>query len=100
MILSNMVAFQKLLSLLILLNHQYIASSVCINTEGYFLEWYFDIAKDSALTENGVPYIDDLYLDVILTPEGKIKMIDQEELQDAIVLMIISIIKKSGEKII
>ena len=71
-------------------NNKNIAISVCINTEGYFLEWYFDIAKDSALTENGVPYIDDLYLDVILTPEGEIKMIDQEELQDALDNQIIS----------
>ena len=71
-------------------NNKNIAISVCINTKGDFLEWYFDIAKDSALTENGVPYIDDLYLDVILTPEGEIKMIDQEELQNVLDNQIIS----------
>ena len=60
-----------------------IALSVCINNKNEFLEWYFDIAKDSSLTEDGIPYIDDLYLDVILTPTGEIKLIDQEELQEA-----------------
>ena len=61
-----------------------IAISVCINNKNEFLEWYFDIAKDSGLTEQGIPYIDDLYLDVIFTPTGEIRIIDQEELQEAL----------------
>ena len=61
-----------------------IAASVCINNKNEILEWYFDIAKDSSLTDEGVPYIEDLYLDVILTPNGEIKLIDQEELQEAL----------------
>ena len=65
-------------------NNKNIAMSVCINTKNEFMEWYFDIAKDSSLTEEGVPYIDDLYLDVILSPKGEIKMIDEDELKEAL----------------
>lgn len=65
-------------------NNKNIAISVCINNKNEILEWYVDIAKNSGLTNQGVPYIDDLYLDVILTPTGEIKIIDQEELQEAL----------------
>ena len=47
------------------------------------IEWYFDIAKKIG-KENGVPYEDDLYLDVVVTPEGKIKLLDEDELKDAL----------------
>ena len=30
-----------------------------------------------------MPYEDDLYLDVVLTPEGDIKLLDEDELKDA-----------------
>ena len=43
-----------------------------------------DIAKNTDFTEKGVPYIDDLYLDVVMYPSGKIKIIDQDELQEAL----------------
>lgn len=65
-------------------NNKNVAVSVCINNKDKIIEWYFDIAKNTYLTEQGVPYIEDLYLDVILTPDGKIKVIDQDELQEAL----------------
>ena len=65
-------------------NNKNIAVSVCISDKDEILEWYFDIAKDTKLTEKGVPYIDDLYLDVIMSKEGKIKMLDEDELQEAL----------------
>ena len=65
-------------------NNKNIAISICINAKNEIMEWYFDIAKDSSVTEEGVPYIDDLYLDVILSPDGEIRIIDQDELQDAL----------------
>ena len=65
-------------------NNKNIAASIIINDKNEILQWYFDIAKDTGMTENGVPYIDDLYLDVILYPSGELKMIDQDELQEAL----------------
>lgn len=46
------------------------------------VEWYFDIAR-SIGKENDVPYEDDLYLDVVVTPTGEIILLDEDELQAA-----------------
>lgn len=47
------------------------------------IEWYFDIAKELG-KENGVPYEDDLYLDIVVRPDGKIILLDEEEIKDAL----------------
>lgn len=65
-------------------NNKNIALSVAMDEKDQILEWYFDIAKDSLLTEEGVPYIEDLYLDVILYPSGEIQILDKDELQEAL----------------
>ncbi len=46
------------------------------------VEWYIDIA-DSLGTENGIPYEDDLYLDVVLLPSKKAILLDEDELEEA-----------------
>ncbi len=46
------------------------------------VEWYFDIARKIG-KENDVPYEDDLYLDVVVTPTGEIILLDEDELQGA-----------------
>ena len=46
------------------------------------VEWYFDIARKIG-KENGIPYEDDLYLDVVLTPKGETILLDEDELQEA-----------------
>jgi len=46
------------------------------------IEWYFDIAKRIG-KENDIPYEDDLYLDVVVTPIGEIILLDEDELQGA-----------------
>lgn len=51
---------------------------------GRIVEWYVDILWCQGLTEEGVPYYDDLYLDVIVRPSYKCLLIDQEELQEAL----------------
>lgn len=47
------------------------------------IEWYFDIAREIG-KENGVPYEDDLYLDVVVTPTGDIILLDEDELKEAL----------------
>lgn len=47
------------------------------------IEWYFDIAREIG-KEKDVPYEDDLYLDVVVTPEGEIILLDEEELKNAL----------------
>ena len=52
------------------------------NEKNEIVEWYFDIARKIG-KENGMPYEDDLYLDVVVTPTGKIKLLDEDELKEA-----------------
>ena len=47
------------------------------------IEWYFDIAKKLG-KENGIPYEDDLYLDIVVKPDGEIILLDEEELKEAL----------------
>ena len=47
------------------------------------VEWYFDITRKNAIDEDSHPYLEDLYLDIVLTPSGKIIVLDEEELINA-----------------
>ena len=65
-------------------NNPNIAVSAAIDDKDKIIEWYIDIAKSTHLTENGVPYIEDLYLDIVVYPSGKIEMLDEDELKEAL----------------
>jgi predicted RNA-binding protein associated with RNAse of E/G family len=45
-------------------------------------EWYFDIVLNNGI-EDGMPYEDDLYLDVVIVPDGRIHILDEDELLEA-----------------
>ena len=47
------------------------------------VEWYFDIAREIG-KENGLPYEDDMYLDVLITDSGEIILLDEDELKEAL----------------
>ncbi|NLL38629.1 MAG: DUF402 domain-containing protein [Clostridiales bacterium] len=46
------------------------------------VEWYFDITRQNFIGCE-VPYFEDLYLDVVLNPKSGIKVLDEDELQEA-----------------
>lgn len=46
------------------------------------IEWYFDMAQKIG-KEDGIPYEDDIYLDVVLTPDGQTILLDEDELKEA-----------------
>ncbi len=52
------------------------------NENNEIIEWYFDIAR-SIGKEKGIPYEDDFYLDVVLTPKGKVILLDEDEFEEA-----------------
>lgn len=58
------------------------ALTIMFDNNGNLIQWYFDIAKEIG-TENGIPYEDDLYLDLIITKEDKKIIADEDELLDA-----------------
>ena len=56
--------------------------SALYNNKKEIIEWYFDIAREIG-NENGCPYEDDLYLDVVVNPNGEILLLDEDELKEA-----------------
>lgn len=46
------------------------------------VEWYFDVTNSVGI-ENNVPFIEDLYLDVVITNKGEIIILDEDELEEA-----------------
>lgn len=61
-------------------------SNYCItamfNDNNKLIELYIDVAKRLGM-EEGVPYEDDLYLDVVIVPDGRKHLLDEDELLEA-----------------
>lgn len=51
--------------------------------QGGIVEWYFDITRKNSVDENGIPYCDDMYLDAVLMPDGRVLILDEDELRGA-----------------
>lgn len=64
--------------------------TVMINQDYKVLQWYFDIIKSMELTNEGIPLINDMYLDYVVLPNGKLIVKDEEELKNALIDEIIS----------
>ena len=58
------------------------------NAEGEILQWYIDVCKEIGI-EDGVPWMEDLYLDIVVLPSGEIILKDEDELEEALVTGII-----------
>ena len=54
------------------------------DANGKIIEWYFDISKQNFIDENGLLSIDDMYLDLVLLPDGSTVMLDEDELIEAL----------------
>jgi predicted RNA-binding protein associated with RNAse of E/G family len=48
------------------------------------VEWYIDITRKNSIDEKGNPYCDDMYLDAAILPNGRILILDEDELQEAL----------------
>ena len=56
-----------------------------LNDKKEIIEYYFDIIKESGIDkELRVPYFIDLYLDITIQKNGKVNILDEEELNDAL----------------
>jgi uncharacterized protein len=58
--------------------------TVMYDSSGAIVQWYIDIVLEHGLDERGVPYFDDLYLDVVVSPDGRFEVQDADELEDAL----------------
>ena len=62
-----------------------VSTSACLNEKNEILDWYFDIALNTYITNEGVPYIEDLYLDISIDRRfDKIELLDEDELKEAL----------------
>lgn len=59
------------------------ALTTMINNEGKVVQWYFDITNKNMVDSNGNPYFEDLYLDIVVLPDGEVSLLDEDELIEA-----------------
>jgi predicted RNA-binding protein associated with RNAse of E/G family len=60
------------------------ALTTMFNEKYEVVQWYFDICNGNKINSLGIPYYDDLYLDVVLLPTGQILLLDEDELEQAL----------------
>jgi predicted RNA-binding protein associated with RNAse of E/G family len=60
------------------------ALTTMFNEKREIVELYFDICNGNEIDSSGIPYYDDLYLDVVLMPSGEILLFDEDELKQAL----------------
>ena len=66
------------------LREKYFWLSAAFNAEGELIELYFDITGGNRFDDPDDPEFTDMYLDVVLTPAGDIRVLDRDELDDAL----------------
>lgn len=53
-------------------------------------QWYFDIGKSYCKYDGEIPYSEDLYLDLVVLPDGTFYALDENELKEALLNNIVS----------
>lgn len=51
---------------------------------GELVQWYIDIVGGTGVDERGVPWYEDLYLDIVVSPTGETLLLDVDELDAAL----------------
>ncbi|MBP1999691.1 putative RNA-binding protein associated with RNAse of E/G family [Paenibacillus shirakamiensis] len=64
-------------------NSHYIVTAM-FDDKKEIIEWYIDVCKNQGITDQGVPWFDDLYLDIVVLRNGEVFLLDQDELDDAL----------------
>lgn len=60
------------------------ALTTMYNENKEIVQWYFDITKKNGIDDNGEPFYDDLYLDVVVLPTSEVFLIDEDDLEEAL----------------
>jgi predicted RNA-binding protein associated with RNAse of E/G family len=53
------------------------------DASGAVVQWYIDVCRAHGVDGAGVPWFDDLYLDIVVSPNGAAHLLDADELEDA-----------------
>lgn len=62
-----------------------------INKKNEIELWYIDMIADYGIDNDGIAYFHDLYLDLVVYPDGTIKIDDMDELVDAFEQKVINV---------
>lgn len=68
----------------ILPQNDFYCITAMMNANDEILLWYIDMIAEQGVDTDCVPYFDDLYLDLVVYPNGTIKVDDMDELVDAL----------------
>ena len=68
----------------ILPKNDYYCITCMMNDKEEILLWYIDMIAGQGIDEDGVPYFDDLYLDLVVYSDGTIVVDDMDELVQAL----------------
>jgi predicted RNA-binding protein associated with RNAse of E/G family len=52
--------------------------------KGQVVQWFIDICYINGVSEDNVPWMDDLFLDIVVLPTGEVLQLDDEELDEAL----------------
>lgn len=58
--------------------------TVMYNQEGKIVQFYFDMTDGNNILDNGESWFYDLYLDVVILPDGTLFLLDEDELNQAL----------------
>jgi len=67
----------------ILPKEDYYCITAMVNEQNHILLWYIDMIANQGIDADSVPYFDDLYLDLVVYPNGDIIEDDRDELEQA-----------------
>lgn len=62
----------------------YYCITAMINEKNEILLWYIDMIASQGIDSDSVPYFDDLYLDLVVYPDGCVMEDDRDELEEAL----------------
>ena len=68
----------------IALEEQYVWITAMFDPIGKLIQVYFDISNGTIFDEPENPCFEDLYLDIVLTADGRLYILDKEELEEAL----------------
>ena len=68
----------------ILPQNAYYCITAMMSSNDDILLWYIDIIAEQGIDDDMIPYFDDLYLDLVVYPDGTIKVDDMDELVEAL----------------
>lgn len=68
----------------ILPRNDFYCITAMMNEKEEILVWYIDMIESQGTDFDGIPYFNDLYLDLVVYPDGTIMVDDMDELEEAL----------------